>query len=112
MRASRAPPRHFVPPSQERKEVTGNVNLGLVAAACWARERENMEMVDKGSCSTGEHRKNSQRKKPDVAGVMRAKEEEVSRRKGWFVTVRPSQKVDFSSEDRFSRAEETGELPA
>lgn len=88
------------------------MSLGLVAAARWARERENMEMVGKGSCSTGGERKNSRRKKPGVAGVMKAKEERVSRRKGWFVTVRPTQKVDFSSENRFRRAEATGELPA
>lgn len=42
-------------------------------------------------------RKNSQRgrRKPGMAGVTEAKEEGVSRRNGWSVTVQPTQKCIY-----------------
>lgn len=46
-----------------------------------------------------------------MAGVTEAKEEGVSRRKGWSVTVQPTQSEFMVRMDRFSRAEETGRLP-
>ena len=54
------------------------------------------------------------RREPGVAGVSEAKEERVSRKKGWSVTMQPIQKVDrwISRVDRFSRAGEPGRLAA
>lgn len=80
------------------------------------REEEDVEMVGKGGVLHARQRKNGQRgrREPGVAVVMEAKEERVSRKKGWCVTMRPIQKVgrSVSRVDRFSRAGETGKLLA
>lgn len=101
------------------------MNLELVAAAGWVRgvfpgslcrEEEDVEMVGKGGVLHERQRKNGQRgrREPGVAAVMEAKEERVSRKKGWSVTMRPIQKVDRSVRrvDRVSRAGETDRLLA
>lgn len=69
------------------EKVAGNVNLELVAAACW-EGKEDVGMVENGNCSTGVRgRKGRERKKPGIVGVMEAEEEGVSRRKGWSIEV-------------------------
>lgn len=54
----------------------GNGRKGKVAL--WEAEEERQKV----------------RREPGVAGVSEAKEERVSRKKGWSVTMQPIQKVD------------------
>lgn len=96
-------PQTEICPAIPREKVAGNVNLeqagsGVSSLGSSCREKEDVEMVEKGGVLYWRQRKNGQRgrRKPGVAGVTEAKEERVSRNKGWSVTVQPLQKVDQS----------------
>lgn len=89
------------------EKVAGNVNLELVAAACWVRE-----MVEKESCSIGDRERTVREEGGNQVWLVSRKlrRREFQEGTGGLSQCSPLKSVFMVRMDRFSRAEETGRL--